>query len=90
MAKGLTMQQDVMKPYRIWHRSRPWWRRPWPRWQSENPDLCRFARRGFTPGRARQKMERDAHAALMGRRSLYQRWRWWRARKWDREHLGRP
>lgn len=81
---------DTMQPYRI---SRRTWRTRGGRgawlmvWQSECPDVCRFARRGFTPSMARRRMERDAMIAMAGGRSLYQRWRLWRARRWDAENL---
>lgn len=81
---------DTTKPYRItrkrWstrHRNGAWLMV----WQSEHPEFCRFARRGFTPSMAQRRMERDARIEQAGGRSLYQRWRRWRARAWDAEHL---
>lgn len=79
----------TMKPYRIgWSKhGRKWWRLGLDRWQSECPDVCRFARRGATPAMALRRMERDVAAALQGRQTAHQRWKQWRARKWDAENL---
>ena len=85
---------SVMRAYRIGGPRRgPHWAHRWHvdfffrSWQSENPDLCRFARRGWSAGMAEWLMRRDATAEAAGRRTLYQRWRWWRARHWDAKHL---
>ncbi len=72
---------DVMRPYRI---KTDKWRRSW---QSENPDVCRFARRAYTPRGARRRMERDSRIEAAGGRSLFQKVRWWSVRKWDAEQL---
>ncbi|MDG4792116.1 hypothetical protein O7626_40590 [Micromonospora sp. WMMD1102] len=76
---------------RIWSYIRRWLVNPkdWLRqpWQAE-AEGQRFARRGLTPAAAERKMRRDVeHEMLTGRRSLYQRYRWWRARRWDRANL---
>lgn len=56
-------------------------------WQSEAEGL-RFARRGFTPEAARRKMLADLECELLtGQPSRYQRYRRWRARRWDRKNL---
>lgn len=75
----------------IWSYLRRWLANPkgWLRqpWQAE-AEGQRFARRGLTRAGAERKMWRDVeHEVLTGQRSLYQRYRWWRARRWDRANL---
>lgn len=56
-------------------------------WMAE-ADGLRFARRGLTAAAARRRMVADLeHELRTGERSRYQRYRWWRARRWDRKHL---
>lgn len=56
-------------------------------WQAE-ADGQRFARRGLTAASAGRRMIADVdHEVLHGRPSRYQRWRRFRARRWDRKNL---
>jgi hypothetical protein len=56
-------------------------------WQAEAEGL-RFARRGFTPAQAKRRIMADLdYAVLNGEPSRYQRYRHWRARRWDRKNL---
>jgi hypothetical protein len=56
-------------------------------WQAEADDL-RFARRGFRPETAVRRVVDDLeHLARTGEHSRYQRFRKWRARRWDRKNL---
>jgi hypothetical protein len=56
-------------------------------WQAEADDQ-RFARRGFTAAAAARRMVADVdHEVLHGRPSRYQRYRRFRARRWDRKNL---
>lgn len=62
-------------------------RRPHRPWQAES-DLCRFARRGFTPAAAQRKIQADeAHMQRYAQPSAYQLYRAIRARRWDRERM---
>jgi len=56
-------------------------------WQAE-ADALRFARRGLTAATAQRRMCADLeHELLTGKPSRYQRYRRWRARRWDRKNL---
>jgi hypothetical protein len=56
-------------------------------WQAEH-DAVRFARRGVRPETALRRLHADLdHLWVTGMPSRYQRYRLWRARRWDRRNL---